>query len=105
MGTYFTIPLQSQPQKFSIDLSGLTYNFTVQYRNVDMGGWYLDIADANGVPIVQGVPLVTGANLLAQYAYLGFVGALWVQTQSDPDAVPTFENLGTDGLLYYVTNP
>lgn len=105
MATYFTIPLQAQPQTFSIILSGVTYNFTLLYRNVDMGGWCLDIADANNVPIVQGIPLVTGANLLAQYTYLGFVGTLWVQTQSDPDAVPTFANLGTDGLLYYVTNP
>ena len=105
MGTYSAIPLQAQPQTFSITLSGVTYNLTVQYRNVAMGGWILDIADSNNNPIAQGIPLVTGANLLAQYAYLGFVGALWVQTQSDPDAVPTFANLGTDGQLYYVTNP
>ena len=105
MATYFNIPLQPQPQTFSIILSGTEYTFTLQYRNVEDGGWTLDIADSDNNPIVQGVPLVTGANLLEKYAYLGFVGALWVQTQSDPDAVPTFENLGTDGLLYYVTNP
>jgi len=51
------------------------------------------------------VPLVTGANLLKKYAYLGFVGALWVQTLDNPDAVPTFQNLGSDGQLFYVTNP
>lgn len=105
MATYYTIPLQPQPQKFSITLSGVTYNLTFLYRNAPMAGWTLDIADSNNNPILQGVPLVTGANLLAQYAYLGFVGALWVQTQDDPDAVPTFSNLGTDGQLYYVTNP
>lgn len=105
MASYFTIPLQPQPQTFSITLGGVSYNLTFKYQNVDMGGWCLDIADQNSVPIVQGIPLVTGANLLAQYAYLGFTGTLWVQTQSDPDAVPTFENLGTDGQVYYVTNP
>jgi hypothetical protein len=105
MGTYFTVPLQSQPQTMTIALSGVTYTLALNYRNVDQGGWVLDIGDSNNVPIVQGLPLVTGANLLAQYAYLGFVGALWVQTLDDPDAVPTFENLGSDGLLFYVTNP
>jgi hypothetical protein len=105
MATYSTIPLQAQPQSFTITLSGVTYTLTIQYRNVAMGGWILDIADSNNNPIIQGIPLVTGANLLAQYAYLGFVGTLWVQTQSDPDAVPTFTNLGTDGQVYYVTNP
>ncbi len=105
MGTYYSVPLTPQPQRFTVVLSGVTYTFTIQYRNTLMGGWVLDIGDANNNPLIQGIPLVTGANLLAQYAYLGFVGALWVQTLSNPDAVPTFQNLGTDGLLFYVTSP
>lgn len=105
MATYSTIPLQAQPQAFSITLSGVVYNMTLKYQNVSMGGWVLDIADANNKPLLQGVPLVTGADLLRQYSHLGFGGALWVQTQSNPNAVPTFKNLGTDGQLYYVTNP
>jgi uncharacterized protein DUF6983 len=47
--------------------------------------------------------LVTGADLLAQYKHLGFTGALVVQTVSNPDAVPTFANLGDDGQVYWVT--
>jgi hypothetical protein len=105
MGTYYTIPTQPQPQNFTIRLSGVTYTFTLLYRNNPAAGWVLDIGDSNNNPIVQGIPLVTGADLLRQYAYLGFGGALWVQTQDDPDAVPTFTNLGSDGHLYYVTNP
>jgi hypothetical protein len=65
------------------------------------GSWVLDIADDIGNPILSGIPLVTGANLLSQYGYLGFGGGLYVMTTSDPDAVPTFENLGDDGLLYW----
>lgn len=105
MATFFTVPLQPQPQTMTIALSGVTYILTLSYRNVAMGGWVLDIGDASNNPILQGVPLVTGANLLAKYAYLGFVGALWVQTLDDPDAVPTFKNLGSDGQLFYVTSP
>lgn len=105
MGSFFTVPLQPQPQTMTILLSGITYTLTFNYRNIDQGGWVLDIGDSNNIPIVTGVPLVTGANLLKQFAYLGFVGALWVQTLDDPDAVPTFQNLGSDGLLFYVTNP
>lgn len=105
MGSYYTIPLSPQPQILSVRLSGITYTLTVQYRNTPMGGWVMDIGDSNNNPIVQGIPLVTGANLLAKYGYLGFVGGIFVQTQDDPDAVPTFTNLGTDGEVYYVTNP
>jgi hypothetical protein len=105
VSTIFQIPLIAAPQKLTITLSGVEYQLTLQYRNTNMGGWTLDIADSSGTPLVQGIPLVTGADLLAQYAYLGFGGQLLVQTSSNPDAVPTFDNLGTDGNLYWVTNP
>ena len=105
MSTIYEIPLQvGTPQSFSITLGGVQYRLTLQYRNDPAAGWTLDIADSTGDPIISGIPLVTGADLLAQYAYLGFGGRLRVQTTSDPDAVPTFTNLGDDGLLYWVTN-
>jgi hypothetical protein len=97
----FTVPLASGPQTFTAQLGSNTYQLTLLYRNDPQGGWVLDIADTYGNGIVQGIPLVTGADLLAQYQYLGFDGSLYVQTLSDPDAVPTFENLGTDGVLYW----
>ncbi len=103
MPNFFEIPLTATPQAFSVNLSGVEYRMTLQYRNVTEGGWFLDIADSSGNSIVQGIPLVTGINLLAQYAHLGFTGRLWVQTLSQPDAVPTFVNLGDDAKLYWVT--
>lgn len=103
MATIFQLPLQNTAQSFTITLSGSIYTLTLQYRNIDQGGWILDIGDATNTPILQGVPLVTGVNLLAKYAYLGFIGGLYVQTTSSPDAVPTFTNIGIDGQLYYVT--
>lgn len=103
MTTIFQLPLQTTAQVFSVTLSGIIYTFTIQYRDIDQGGWVLDIGDSSNVPILQGIPLVTGVNLLAKYQYLGFIGGLYVQTTTDPDAVPTFTNLGTDGQLYYVT--
>lgn len=104
MPTFYEIPLDPRPQRFSIALAGTTYNLTVRYRNADEAGWTLDIADANKAAIVQGIPLVTGANLLAQYGHLGIGGRLWVQTTDDPDAVPTFDNLGDASKLYFVTD-
>lgn len=105
MPSIFQIPLQQTPQTLRINLGGVDYVLTLKFRNVDTGGWTVDIADSLGNPILQGIPLVTGANLLAQYKYLQFGGSLWVQTTSNPDAVPTFENLGSDGQLYWVTSP
>jgi hypothetical protein len=105
MGIPYLIPLKiGTPQTVSVVLGPTTYQLTLMYRN-DPGGfncWSLDIADIAGNPIVQGIALVTGADLLAQYRHLGFTGSLVVATTSDPDAIPTFENLGSDGQLYWV---
>jgi len=98
----YEIPLSPTPQRFSVDLSGITYQLTVKYHDVEMGGWVVDVADAAGNDLVNGIPLVTGCDLLAQYEYLEFGGKLMVQTSNDPDAVPTWENLGEQSHLYWV---
>lgn len=104
MSQAFQIPLQvGTPQKMSITLGGTAYQLTLLYRNDPAGGWTVDIDDASSNAIVHGIPLVTGADLLAQYKHLGFTGKLVVQTTSNPDAVPTFANLGGDGQIYWVS--
>lgn len=100
----FEIPLSAAPQKFTVQLNKITYSMTVRYLDVDQGGWVLDIADINDVPMVGGIPLVTGADLLAQYGYLDIGGQLFVQSDADPDSVPTFENLGSTSHLYWLPN-
>lgn len=71
--------------------------------NPPAGCWVADISDINNTPVLVGVPLVTGANLLEQFLHLGFSGKLIAQTDNAPDVVPTFTNLGTTGHLYYLT--
>lgn len=99
--TYYEIPLAPNAQRFNITLAGVVYQLTLIWRTGDMGGWFIDIASSAGVPILQGVPLVTGADLLAQYPDLGFGGTLTVATDSTPDAVPTYGNLGQASHVYF----
>jgi len=103
----FEVPLSPQPQQFQITLGGNQLNLTFLYRDAPMGGWTVDILNNAYAPIVCGVPLVTGTDLLAQYGYLEFGGQLWVTSDGDPDAVPTFFNLGAipGGHLYWIPNP
>jgi hypothetical protein len=86
-----------------VSLAGIQYQLTVRWNDVNES-WIIDIADNNGNPILSGVPMVTGADLLEQFAYLGIGGMLLAQTSSDTDAVPTFTNLGSDGNLYFVVS-
>ena len=101
--TPYEIPLSPSPQSFRIALGGTTYQLLVQWKDAADIGWVLDISDDNGSALVQGIPLVTGANLLAKYVYLGFRGVLFCQTDHDLDSPPTFENLGNTSHLYFVT--
>lgn len=103
--TSYPIPLAGYPEAFSIALNGATYKLTVQYRDNDLGGWFLDIADSKGAPIISGIAMVTGANLLEQYGYLGIAGggALYLVNSAGGDAAPAFGNLGTDVQLVMVT--
>jgi hypothetical protein len=77
------------------------------YRDTNQGGWFLDIADVNNNPILCGVPLVVSTNLLLQYSYLNFGGALVVLSvggYNDAD-MPLYYELGDTASLYFVTQP
>ncbi|MCW3543123.1 phage baseplate plug family protein [Burkholderia cenocepacia] len=100
----YEIPLSPQPQRFTVTLSGVDYRMTVQYRAAGGAGWVMDIADSGGAPLVSGIPLVTGINLLEQYRHLGFTGRMWVQGAESPDDVPTFDDLGVGSHVFWVTD-
>ncbi|KKL38621.1 bacteriophage protein [Burkholderia contaminans FFH2055] len=98
----YEIPLSADVQTFKISFSGTIYQLTLIYRGP--AGWVLDIADDSENPIVTGIPLVTGVDLLGQYKHLGFEGRMWVQGAEDPDDTPTYADLGTGSRLFWVTD-
>lgn len=101
--TTYEIPLSAQSQTLQVNLGGAFYRLALTWRDT-AGGWFLDISDAGGNPLIGGMPLVTGANLLEQFAHIGIPGQLWVQSDGNaPDALPAYENLGADSHLYWVT--
>lgn len=100
--TVFEIPLQAAtPQQLTVSLNGVQYQLTVRY-NSQNNAWTLDIAGNSGNAILLGIPMITGADLLEQYKYLGFGGQLICQTDNDIEAVPTFNNLGQTSHLYFI---
>lgn len=99
--TYYEIPLDANNQLFSVTLAGKLYQMQLIYRNTTEGGWFLDIFDASGNPLIYGISLVTGVDLLSPYPDAGIGGSLYVATDGDPFAVPTYDNLGTNSHLYF----
>jgi hypothetical protein len=97
----YEIPLKPQPQTVSVKFpNGVTYQLRLIYEFGSDDCWLLDISDSSGNPILCGVPLVTGADLFAQYAYLGFGCSLYCTTDGDRFAVPKWWNLGVTAHLW-----
>lgn len=100
----FRIPTQpSQAQSFGVTLNGREYRFRLTYNDAQEGGWVLDIGGEDGAPIVCGIPVLPGMNLLEPYGHLsiGGGGALFVYGPGTNDAAPTFEGLGAAWQLYF----
>lgn len=101
MSTPYEVPLTPEPQTFSINLAGADYSLRLLWCKPS-ASWTLDMFDVNGVAVLEGIPIVTGVDMLGQYAHLGIGGKLIAQTDHDPSAVPTLTNLGIAGRLYFV---
>ena len=96
----FEIPLSGKNQTLGIALIGVTYRLTVQWRNA-FSTWFLDIADTNGNPLLQGLALVSGCDLLQEHQELGIGGTLVMLCDAGV-AAPAFDNLGTSAHLLFV---
>lgn len=102
--TPYLVPLTNAQQKFSIALAGVVYNMTLKWNTIG-NTWLLDIADQANNPLVSGIALVTGCDLIGQYKHLGIGGSLIAQTDFSVNAPPTYQNLGSNSNLYFVTSP
>ncbi len=100
--TPFEIPTSPKPETFEVTLGGNVYEAKTRW-NAFSSCWVLDLADQGGATILSGLPLITGADLVAQFAYLDVGGMLIVQTDHNQDVVPDFDTLGSTGHLYFVT--
>lgn len=98
MSTAFQIPLATGAQAFSAQLGGTTYRLRIWWGDSDEPAWYLDVATDADVPLVRGVPLLPGADLLSQHRHLGVAGELYVVA----DGPITYDSLGSSTRLYFV---
>jgi hypothetical protein len=105
----YILPFTSQPgQSFNttgtIDGKTLTLQLTADYNEMALY-WVLTVSDRLGNLLLSSIPLITGANVLGQYAYLA-IGSMFVINASgvamdSPDA----ENLGSDFLVLWDNTP
>ena len=97
----YVVPLIPQNQEFDVSLNGTTYHLIVKW-NAFSNAWILYVGTDQRVPVLSGIPLVTGCDLLEEFAYLGLGGAFVVQSSNDPDEVPNYTSLGGTGNLFFL---
>lgn len=95
------IPVTPTPQTFRVALNNTVYTWRI-YWLVPFQCWVLDIADLYENPLVNGIPLITGADLLAQFPNLVPGGLYVISDQMPPEIVPDYDHLGITGHIYYV---
>ncbi|EFP2386449.1 MULTISPECIES: phage baseplate plug family protein [Klebsiella/Raoultella group] len=98
--TISEIPLSPDSQRFNITLAGVDYQMRVAWRGAC---WFLDLMDSSDTLLIGGIPLITGADLLAQYTYLNLGLSLYVACDDPASENPTQFDLGIKSHLYAET--
>lgn len=97
------LPITNDPaQEFITQLGDRKFSFEIKYNDVSRV-WTMDIADPiSNLPILLGLPLILGANLLEPYNLnIGGLGA-FDTTSLAADA--TAEDMGTRVKIYWWTD-
>lgn len=97
-----TIPLSGSAEQFTVALNGTSYLLRTTFCEGGDGSWILDIGDANGTPMLCGVPLLPGQNLLEQFDYLaiGGVGSQLILKSDGSGERPGPNNLAACTLVF-----
>ena len=106
------VPFTSDPWlSFSTVLDGVEYTFTQRFNELNQR-WYFDLGlAATGEPLVSGIPILIGCDLLEPYA-LGIGSMFAVDLRAVAEAGPTgflpasvdaeAEDLGTRVVVIYL---
>lgn len=86
MGINYNIPIaQNLPQTFTKFVNGRTVKVAIIYNKL-LDNWLLyfaELVNDQEIPLVSGVPLVTGVNILQQFPHKK-LGDSFIVYQADP---------------------
>ena len=100
------IPLRKDiyDYSFRIELDSIVYIMNIRY-NTHMNRWILDLKDSSDAPIIMGLPLLLGTQLLKRYADPRLPpGDLFMYNLEDETADGGIDDLGTNLLMMYMEN-
>lgn len=92
----FGIQTIEGPQIFRTSLSGESFIFRLWWNERGQS-WHIDIFDEDETPLVLGIAMKPGVNMIEQYQYLGLKGSLFVAKKEDIGA----DEMAGEWLLCY----
>lgn len=84
------IPLLPSSQNLTINVGNTNYMLDIIWKS---DTYIMNIKTGKGEPIINGIPLLTGLDLLEQFKYFGIVGE-WVMLPVIPYEEAVYETLG-----------
>lgn len=103
MATTYEFPLRPEAQQMTIQLGEVEYVVRFGWCDAPDGGWFIDMTALDGAPLIRGLPLTAGENVLQQFDHFGIPGEIRVQTDNDELVEPTYGNLGSNGKVLFIT--
>jgi hypothetical protein len=100
------VPLTARPQIVTAWLGDKEFQIRLYWLK-PAACWVIDLADVEGNPIANGIPLVTGADLFEQFQYTELRGGRLIVMSTDrpPATVPGWGDLGVTGHVYWIRRP
>jgi len=87
--------------EFRISLDGVF--FTLAFRlNFRMNRWFMDVKDAEDIPLINGVPLLQGSDLIVRFKDAALPAGHFIIFNLENEAVEAgADDLGVNSLLLY----
>lgn len=96
--SFYELPMTDEPsQEFTCEIGDANYLFRIQL-NVRGDVWTMDVSTADDEPILQGVALTLGVDLLANERFTH--GVLFLVDYTGLNNDPTGDNLAEYGLIW-----
>lgn len=87
-------------QTADITLSGQTFSMRILW-NERFQYWSFSLSERGGVPLITNVKMVPSFGLIRRFHKVDLPGDIFFLHRSEKLTRPTFEDLGTNYLLYY----
>lgn len=97
-------PLQNQSFSIAFHVNAF-YWLRLYWVEAPEAGWTLDIGYSEIEPLVCGIPVLPGRNLLDDYPELHLALILFIDTPGNQKKPPAFEDMGVLTKLYYALAP